>query len=142
MLNQSILMGRLTAEPEVRYAQGSDTAVARFTLAVERDFQKQGEERKTDFIRCVAFGKTAEFVKKYFGKGSMLAVTGRIQTGDYTNQEGQKVYTTDVVVEKASFTGEKRENSQQPAAKQPAPQVDSNGFMNVPDGIDEELPFN
>lgn len=142
MLNQSILMGRLTRDVEIRYSQGSDVAVGRFTLAVERDYQKQGEERGTDFISCVAFGKTAEFIEKYFKQGSMLAVVGRIQTGSYTNKDGVKVYTTDIVVDKASFTGEKKgdQPSSQPSGA-PNPQ-DADGFMNIPDGIEEGLPFN
>lgn len=138
MLNNVTLMGRLTRDIEVRYAQGSDLALASFTLAVERDYKAQIEERATDFINCKAFGKTAEFIGKYFGQGNMLAVTGRIQTGSYTNRDGVKVYTTDVVVDKASFTGEKRDA--QPAP-QPTPQS-ADGFVNIPDGIAEELPFN
>ena len=141
MLNQVVLMGRLTRDVEIRYSQGSDIAIGRFTLAVERDYKKEGEERAADFINCLAFGKTAEFIERYFGKGSMIAITGRIQTGSYTNQEGQKVYTTDVIVDKVSFTGEKREDGQQsrPPQQQQTPNYD--GFMNIPDGIDEELPF-
>ena len=137
MLNSVILMGRLTKDVEIRYSQGSDMAIARFTLAVERDRKKEGEERAVDFISCVAFGSTAEFIAKHFVKGSMLAVIGNIQTGSYTNKDGVKVYYTEVKVDKASFTGEKRENGQQ---QQPA--VGGDGFMNLPDGIDEELPFN
>lgn len=141
MLNHVVLMGRLTRDVEVRYSQGSNMAIGRFTLAVERDYKKEGEERAADFVSCVAFGKTAEFISQYFGKGSMIAVTGSIQTGSYTNQEGQKVYTTEVKVDKASFTGEKREDGQQ-SRPQPQQTPDYDGFMNVPDGIDEELPFN
>lgn len=140
MLNHVVLMGRLTKDVEVRYIQETNMAVARFTLAIDRDYQKQGEERVADFISCKAFGKTAEFLGKYFAKGNMLAVMGSIQTGSYTNRDGVKVYTTEVLVNKASFTGEKREDGQQP--RQTAqPPVDSDGFMNIPDGIDEELPF-
>ena len=139
MLNQTILMGRLTRDVEVRYAQGSDLAVGRFTVAVERDYKAEGAEKpETDFIKCVALGKNAEFISKYFGQGSMICVMGRIQTGSYTNQEGQKVYTTELKVEKAHFTGEKRQDGQRPE-----PQAANNdGFMNIPDGIDEVLPFN
>ncbi|WP_405380200.1 single-stranded DNA-binding protein [Phascolarctobacterium sp.] len=140
MLNHVVLMGRLTRDVEVRYSQGSNMAIGRFTLAVERDYKKEGEERAADFVSCVAFGKTAEFISQYFGKGSMIAVTGSIQTGSYTNQEGQKVYTTEVKVDKASFTGEKRDDLQQ-SRPQPQQTPDYDGFMNVPDGIDEELPF-
>lgn len=139
MLNQSVLMGRLTRDVEVRYSQGSNMAIARFTLAVERDYQREGEERATDFISCKAFGSTAEFIGKYFAKGNMLCVIGSIQTGSYTNQEGQKVYTTEVKVDKASFTGERRQDGQQGA---PQPTADNDGFMNVPDEIEGELPFN
>lgn len=137
MLNQSILMGRLVRDPEVRYTQGDNKAVTRFTLAVERDYKKDGEERAADFINCVAFGSTAEFIGKFFSKGSMLAVVGRIMTGSYTNKDGVKVYTTDVVIEKASFTGEKKAD-----ASPQAPTPDSDGFMEIPEGIDNELPFN
>ena len=140
MLNQSILMGRLTRDVEVRYSQPTNTAIASFTLAVERDYKTEGEETPTDFISCKAFGKTAEFISKYFFKGSMLAVVGKIQTGSYTNKEGVRVYTTDVVVEKASFTGEKKQDGQQ--MPQRTNTSLSDGFMNIPDGIDEELPFN
>ena len=147
MLNQSIIMGRLTRDVSMSYAaNGNNTAIGRFTIACERDIKPaDGDQRQTDFINCVAFGKTAEFIEKYFGKGSMICVTGRIQTGSYTNREGQKVYTTDVIVEKAHFTGEKKaaeesENRDYNYGR-PAPSNDD-GFMNIPDGIDEELPFN
>ena len=134
MLNHTVLMGRLVKDVEVRYAQGSDKAVAKFTVAVERDYKpKDAEKPETDFISCTAFGKTAEFIGKYFKKGSMIAVVGRIQTGSYTNKEGQKVYTTDVAVEKASFTGEsKKDGGQQPS---------SDGFRPVDDEDDGDLPF-
>lgn len=140
MLNNVILMGRLTRDAEVRYSQGSNTAVARFTLAVDRDYQKEGEERAADFISCVAFNKTAEFIEKYFKQGNMLAITGKIQTGSYVNKDGQKVYTTEVVVDKASFTGEKKGDSQN---RQPAGEPVGGGFMSVPDSVyDSGLPFN
>jgi single-strand DNA-binding protein len=133
-------MGRLTKDVEIRYAQGSDLAIGRFTLAVERDYQKQGEERQTDFINCLCFGKTAEFISKYFAKGNLIAVTGSIQTGSYDNRDGQKVYFTEVKVDKASFTGEKRES--QSANNNASPQPNNgDGFMNIPDDIDEDLPF-
>lgn len=138
MINQVILMGRLTRDVELRYQQGTNTAVARFSLAVERDFKAQGAEKpEVDFINCVAFNKTAEFIGKYFKQGSMLAVIGRIQTGSYTDKDGVKVYTTDVIVDKASFTGEKRDG-------QPLPQAtpaSGDGFMNIPDNLKDELPF-
>ena len=142
MLNNVILMGRLTRDAEVRYSQGSNTAIARFVLAVDRDYQKEGEERAADFISCVAFNKTAEFIGKYFRQGSMLAIAGKIQTGSYVNKDGQKVYTTDVIVDKASFTGEKRGDgySSQPAGGNNA---NDDGFINVPDSVyDSGLPFN
>ena len=149
-MNKVVLVGRLTRNPEVRYAQGeSATAVARYTLAVERRFQREGEQT-ADFIPCVVFGKSAEFAEKYFRQGLKVIVTGRIQTGSYTNKDGQKVYTTDVVVEDQEFAESKatsdanmgnfRASAPTPA---PAPVSDAgDGFMNIPDGIDEELPFN
>jgi single-strand DNA-binding protein len=145
-MNKVILMGRLTRDPEVRYSQGeSSTAVARFTLAVDRRFKKQGES-DADFINCVAFGKTAEHAEKYYRQGLKIVVTGRIQTGSYTNKEGQKVYTTDVIIEESEFAESKSASgeggSYQPTAR-PTPSVAvGDGFMNIPDGIDEELPFN
>ena len=133
-------MGRLVRDVEIRYLQGSDTAIARFTIACERDYCKQGEERQADFISCVAFGKTAEHINKYFPKGAMICVIGRIQTGSY-EKDGKKVYTTDLNVEKVNFTGEKRtDNGQQ--NRQAPPPTDNDGFYNIPEGIDEELPFN
>ena len=143
-MNKVILMGRLTRDPEVRYSQGENaTAVARFTLAVDRRFRR--DDASTDFIGCVAFGRNAEFIEKYFRQGTKALITGRIQTGSYTNRDGQKVYTTDVVVEDQEFAESK--NSQGDAGFQSTsrPQPSSamgDGFMNIPDGIDEELPFN
>lgn len=137
MLNNWTGMGRLTRDVEVRYLQESNLAIGRFTLAVERDYKPQDGERETDFISCISFGKTAEFISKYFRQGNMLAVTGSIQTGSYTNKDGVKVYTTEVRVEKASFTGEKKDDSQQPAA----PPAGNDGFINAPEGLAEELPF-
>lgn len=135
-INQIIIMGRLAGAPTTRYIQGSNASVTRFTLAVERDYKAQGEESpKADFINCVAWNKTGEFIDKYFSKGSMIAVTGSLETGSYTDREtGKTVYTTDVRVNKVSFTGERRNET--PAASS------GDGFMNVPDGIDEDLPFN
>ena len=134
-MNKVILMGRLTADPEITYSQKDNSAIARYTLAVDRRFKREGEQ-SADFIRCVAFGKTAEFTEKYLKKGTKIASVGRIQTGSYTNKEGQKVYTTDIVVEECEFAESKANNEQTPI---PAPQ--DNGFMSIPQGIDEELPF-
>lgn len=137
-MNKVILMGRLTRDPEVRYSQGENSmAIARWTLAVDRRFKKQGEQ-DADFISCVAFGKAAEHAEKYFKQGLKIALTGRIQTGSYTNKEGQKVYTTDIVVEESEFAEAKNTsqgNSQAPSA------AGGDGFMNIPEGIDEEIPF-
>lgn len=136
-MNKVILTGRLVADPEVKYTQGATpTAVARYRLAVDRRFKKEGEQT-ADFIGCVAFGKSGEFVEKYLRKGMKILVTGRILTGSYTNNEGQKVYTTDIVVEEHEFC-ESKGNGNQTAT----PQANEDGFMNIPDDIDEELPFN
>ena len=163
-MNKVILMGRLTRDPEIRYSAGeSSTAVARYSLAVDRRFRRDGEAN-ADFINCVAFGKTAEFAERYFHQGIKIAITGRIQTGSYTNRDGQKVYTTDVVVEEQEFAESKAAANEYNAARQsaapapmPAPAQSpreavpmpnpsqasaGDGFMNIPDGIDEELPFN
>ena len=149
-MNKVILMGRLTRDPEVRYSQGANSlAIARYTLAVDRRFRREGEAT-ADFIPCVAFGKQAEHAERYYRQGLRVVVCGRIQTGSYTNRDGQKVYTTDVVVEEQEFAESKgsadvnRGNSGfQAAAPAPAPAFDAgDGFMNIPDGIDEELPFN
>lgn len=139
-MNKVILMGRLTRDAEVRYSQGEKaTAVARFGFAVPRKF-KRDNGPDCDFINCVAFGKQAEFIEKYAYKGIKLLIEGRIQTGSYTNKDGVKVYATDVIVESCEFAESK--NANQSERPQPAPQTDSDGFMNIPDGIDEELPFN
>lgn len=139
-------MGRLTRDPEVRYSQGENSlAIARYSLAVDRRFKKPGEQ-DADFINCVAFGKAAEFSEKYLKQGTKIAVTGRIQTGSYTNKEGQKVYTTEVVVEEQEFAESKAssggDSSYQPTSRPAPSQAAGDGFMNIPDGIDEELPFN
>jgi len=165
-MNQVVLMGRLTRDPEVRYSSGeSSLAIARYTLAVDRRFKRDGEPT-ADFINCVAFGKTAEFAERYFRKGIKIAVSGRIQTGSYTNKEGAKVYTTEVVVENQEFCESKAASDEanrgfggqtydggqrggNDGYGQPAPQrrpsapaeAPGDGFMNIPDGIDEELPF-
>lgn len=142
-MNKVILMGRLTRDPEVRYTQGDNaSAVARFSLAVDRRFKKDGEQT-ADFINCVAFGKTGEFIEKYGHKGTKFVVEGRIQTGSYTNKDGQKVYTTDVVVEQVEFAESKSSadgNTTNNTANSNAPTDTS--FMDIPDSIDEELPFN
>lgn len=139
-MNKVILIGRLCADPEVRYSQNQNqTAVARYRLAVDRRFKREGEQT-ADFISCVAFGKAAEFAEKYLRQGTKIAITGRIQTGSYTNREGQKVYTTDVVVEEQEFAESKGASGNIEGS---APQAtDPDGFMSLPDGIDEELPFN
>lgn len=144
-MNKVILMGRLTRDPEVRYAQGdSTTAIAKFSLAVDRRFKRDGEEQTADFINCVAFGGTAEFLEKYGRKGTKFVVEGRIQTGSYTNKDGNKVYTTDVVVENIEFAESKASSDNSNGyVPQERPQPSSgDGFMNIPDGIDEILPFN
>lgn len=149
-MNKVILMGRLTRDPEVRYTHGGNsTAVAQYTLAVDRRFKRDGEA-SADFINCVAFGKAAEFAEKYFRQGNRIVVSGRIQTGSYTNRDGNKVYTTDVVVEEQEFAESKAVSdshvgqvaSMGAPAPTPTPSMASaDGFMNIPDGIDEELPF-
>ena len=145
-MNKVILMGRLTRDPEVRYSQGEQAlAIARFTLAVDRRFKRDGDQQTADFITCVTFGKIAEFAERYCHQGTKLVVEGRIQTGSYTNRDGVKVYTTDVVVESAEFAESKaaaEQNANNPPAARPEPYADSDGFMNIPDGVDEEgLPF-
>ena len=139
-MNKVILMGRLTRDPDVRYTQGDNAmAIARYSLAVDRRFKRDGEP-DADFINCVAFGKSGEFAEKYLKKGTKVAVVGRIQTGSYTNKDGQKVYTTDVVVEEQEFAESK--NSGSSDNNQSAPANKNTDFMSIPDGIDEELPFN
>ena len=144
-MNKVILMGRLTREPEVRYSQGeSSMAIARFSLAVDRRFKRDGEA-SADFISCVAFGKQAEFIERYLHQGTKIVAEGRIQTGSYTNKDGQKVYTTDVVVEDQEFAESKNAQSEsgfQPVSRPQPSAAIGDGFMNIPDGIDEELPFN
>lgn len=140
-MNKVILMGRLTRNPEIRYSSGENSvAVGRFNLAVDRRFKKEGEQQ-ADFISCVAFGKIAEFMEKYTRQGMKLVIEGRIQTGSYTNRDGNKVYTTDIVVENAEFAESKK--SETPAqGGRPSPE-DADGFVPIPDGItDEGLPFN
>ena len=139
-------MGRLVRNPEVRYGTGDNSmAIARYTPAVDRKFKREGEQT-ADFISCVCFGKSAEFAEKYFRQGLRITISGRIQTGSYTNKDGNKVYTTDVVVEEQEFAESKGsggsgggQSNWQPAN---APKPNDDGFMNIPEGIDEELPFN
>ena len=142
-MNKAILMGRLTRDPDVRYSQGENPmAIARYTLAVDRRFKRDGEQN-ADFISCIAFGKIAEFLEKFGRKGTKFVVEGRIQTGSYSNKDGQKVYTTDVVVENIEFAESKNSSGSGGSTNQPAPAPSAgDGFMNIPDGIDEELPFN
>ena len=152
-MNKVILMGRLTRDPEVRYSAGENaTAIARYTRAADRKYKQEGQQN-ADFIQCIAFGKSAEFAEKYFRKGMKIAITGRIQTGSYTNKEGQKVYTTDVVIEEQEFAEGKNSSGadreardeaalQQSGYKQSSMTTGDDGFMHIPDGIDEELPFN
>ena len=149
-MNKVILMGRLTRDPDVRYSAGeSGTSVARYTLAVDRRFNKRDGEATADFISCVAFGRSAEFAEKYFHQGMSVSISGRIQTGSYTKKDGVKVYTTEVIVEEQEFAESRAEaeanraSFQRQSAPSPAPSADAgDGFMNIPDGIDEELPFN
>lgn len=139
-MNKVILMGRLAKDPEVRYGGANNTAVAKYSLAVDRKFKQDGQPA-ADFINCIAFGKLGEFAEKYLRKGIKIAVTGRIQTGSYTNKDGVKVYTTDVVVEEQEFAESKNANGN--TGNQKSNSVpSSDGFMNIEDGIDTELPFN
>ena len=156
-MNKVILCGRLTRDPEVRYSQGAEPmAIARYTLAVDRRRSRNSDqnEQTADFISIVAFGRNGEFAEKYLKKGTKMLITGRIQTGSYTNKEGVKVYTTEVVVEEQEFAESKNSASNggnysnydnapsAPAGNEPAPTAAGDGFMNIPDGIEEELPFN
>ncbi len=172
-MNKVILMGRLTRDPEVRYSQGGEAplTIARYSLAVDRRQNRNNADGQTaDFINCVAFGRSAEFAEKYLRKGTKIAITGRIQTGSYTNKDGVKVYTTEVVVEDQEFAESKNSaggaegsfgsgnygsnggfggnggfaggNNNYGGYNRPAPGGAGDGFMNIPDGIDEELPFN
>lgn len=147
-MNKVILMGRLTRDPEVRYSKtqsGEQMAIARYTLAVNRRFKRDGEQ-EADFISCVAFGKNAEFAEKYLVQGTKMVVSGRIQTGSYTNKDGNKVYTTDVVIEEQEFAESKNASggSRPQGAPNPANAAgpaSPNGFMNIPEGIEDDLPF-
>ena len=157
-MNKVILMGRLTRDPEVRYSQGAQPlAIARYTLAVDRRVARNngGDEQTADFINCVAFGRSGEFAERYLHKGTKICVSGRIQTGSYTNKDGVKVYTTEVVVEDQEFAESKNAsggndggysnggyNNGGFGGGMPAASGAAVGFMNIPEGIDEELPFN
>ena len=150
-MNKVILMGRLTRDPEVRYSQNGESpmAVARFSLAVDRRGNRNsGDGQTADFINCVAFGRNGEFAEKYLRKGTKIALTGRIQTGSYTNKDGVRVYTTDIVAEEFEFAESKNASAGNGdysgfgGSSRPEPISAGDGFMNIPDGIDEELPFN
>lgn len=147
-MNKVILMGRLVRDPEVRYSQNGDNnlAIARYTLAVDRRFQRNGNDQQADFISCVAFGRSGEFAEKYFRQGTKICIEGRIQTGSYTNKDGAKVYTTEVVVENQEFAESKASAASAGASSNngsyPTPSAASGeGFMQIPDGIEDELPF-
>lgn len=138
-MNYWIGIGRLTKDPDIRYSQGDNpTAIARYTLAVDRRGKKVEGQPSADFINCVAFGKNAEFAEKYLHKGIKIAVTGRIQTGSYTNKDGQKVYTTEIVVDSSEFVESKGSAE---TNGQPEPIDSPEGFMSVPEGIEDSLPF-
>ena len=159
-MNKVILMGRLTRDPEVRYSQGaSQTSVARFSVAVDRRFKREGEP-DADFFNCTAFGKQAEFIEKYLHKGTKVVLCGRIQNDNYTNKDGQMVYSVRVMVDEIEFAESKNASGANAGGgynnaggygnggyagggnSAPAPSGAGDGFMNIPDGIDEELPFN
>ena len=151
-MNKVIMMGRLTRDPEVRYSQGaSQTAIARFSLAVDRRWKREGEP-DADFFNCTVFGRQADFVEKYLRQGTKVVVTGRIQNDNYTNKDGQKVYSVQIIVEEIEFAESKNASTGNEGGfngggfaagnnSAPAPAA-GDGFMNIPDGIDEELPFN
>lgn len=148
-MNNVSLVGRLARDPEVRYSQGGNaTCVARYTLAISRPFKNSNGEQEADFISCVAFGKAGEFAEKYLTKGTMIGVTGRIQTGSYTDKDGKKVYTTDVVVATQEFCEKKGsgENGSTPSdntkTNNNKGKKNDDGFMNIPEDVDDELPFN
>ncbi len=157
-MNKVILMGRLTRDPEVRYSQGaSQTAVARFSIAVDRRFKRDGEP-DADFFNCTSFGKQAEFVERYLHKGTKIVLSGRVQNDNYTNKDGQMVYSVRIMVDEIEFAESKNASAGNDGGynnggynnggyagggnNAPAPSGAGDGFMNIPDGIDEELPFN
>lgn len=143
-MNKVIMIGRLTREPEIRYSQGNDQmAIARYTLAVDRRFNRNGDQT-ADFINCVAFGRSAEFAEKYLKQGTKIVATGRIQTGSYTNKDGNKVYTTDVVIEDQEFAeskGNSTESDSTPSGRPNPANASADGFMSIPEGIEDDLPF-
>ncbi len=149
-MNKAILVGRMAKDPESR--SSNNGIIVRFSMAVDRKFKDANGEYGCDFINCIAFGKTAEFIEKYFSKGMRIGIAGHIQTGSYTNNNGQKIYTTDVVVDEAEFVESKHSQNNENNTSQntqttnntprPVTQAEIDGFMNIPDGIDEELPFN
>ena len=148
-MNKVILMGRLTRDPDVRYSQGDiPMAIARYTLAVDRRFRRDNDQQTADFISCVAFGRNGEFAEKYLHQGTKIVAEGRIQTGSYTNKDGNKVYTTEVVVENQEFAESKasasnNEGGFQPQAQSAPTAPAGDGFMNIPDGVEDVgLPFN
>ena len=148
-MNKVILMGRLNRDPDVRYSQGdSPMAIARYTLAVDRRFRRDNDQQTADFISCVAFGRNGEFAEKYLHQGTKIVAEGRIQTGSYTNKDGNKVYTTEVVVENQEFAESKasasnNEGGFQPQAQSAPTAPAGDGFMNIPDGVEDVgLPFN
>ena len=137
-MNKVCLVGRLVREPEVRYSAGENaTAICRFNIAVDRRFKREGDEQTADFINIVSFGKTAEFIQKYFTKGQRIGLAGRIQTGKFTNKDGQTVYTTDVIAEEVEFVESKKSGNETGSSSK-----SDDGFSNVPDEVDGELPFN
>ena len=147
-MNKVVLMGRLTRDPEIRYSTGEKSmAIARYTLAVDRKGRKDNSGQTADFIPCIAFDKSGEFAEKYFRQGMRVLISGRIQTGSYTNKEGQKVYTTEVIIDTQEFADSKWASDNgggyQGSSSKSKSSVSSDGFMNIPDGVDDEgLPFN
>ncbi|MCD8077996.1 MAG: single-stranded DNA-binding protein [Lachnospiraceae bacterium] len=150
-MNKIILMGRLTRDPEIRYSSGENAlAIARFSIAVDRRFRRGGDQAETDFFNCTAFGKQAEFVEKYLKKGTKILLSGRVQNDNYTNREGQKVYSVQVIAEEIEFAESKNASANNsntgnymPAGRPSPANAVGDGFMNIPDGVDdEELPFN
>lgn len=138
-MNKVILMGRLTRDPEIRYSQGENsTAIARFSLAVDRKFKRQGEP-EADFFNCTAFGKQAEFVERYLKQGIKMLIVGRVQNNNYTNKDGQMVYSVQILVDEMEFAESKKSSNQNQDGFQPA--ADSDGYMNIPGGLQDELPF-
>lgn len=141
-MNKVILTGRFTRDPEIK-CTNDGASIARFSIAVNRRFVKEGSDQKADFLNCIAFGKSAEFIEKYFSKGMKADLSGRIQTGSYANRDGQKVYTTDIVVEEIEFGESKGSSQSQQKPETPHPEADPDGFMSIPDSVaDDVLPFN